>query len=168
MVEIWSSVPGFDRYFVSNQGRVASKKGDSYVPLKLHQTSGGYHKVRLSRSGKRHEFKVHRLICLVFLGPANGLQVNHLNAKKTDNRLENLEYVTDKQNKAHARSMGIYAGTFGEANGNSKLSDSDVARILAARSSGRTQQDVGVEFGVNRSCIGKLWRGQARIKQQTK
>ena len=63
----------------------------------------GYLRVGLCIDGVLHNLSVHRLMALAFLGePKPGLVVNHINEIRTDNRLENLEWVTQKQNIHHS------------------------------------------------------------------
>jgi hypothetical protein len=61
----------------------------------------GYLSVILRKDGKSIQHKVHRLVCGAFKGYSD-LQVNHINRDKQDNRIENLEWVTSKQNNTHA------------------------------------------------------------------
>lgn len=59
----------------------------------------GYLQVELRKDGKRKGFLVHRLVVTSFIGPIpKGMEVNHINEDKRDNRLENLELVTHKEN----------------------------------------------------------------------
>jgi ribosomal protein S25 len=51
---------------------------------------------------------IHQLVTAAFLGPCpEGKQVNHKNGNKRDNRVENLEYLTPDENKAHAKRTGL-------------------------------------------------------------
>jgi hypothetical protein len=102
-MEVWKPVKG-THHEVSNLGRIRRVK-----ILKCSLTSHGY--VRTAeREGTRYVEKlVHRLVAEVFLGPCpEGKCVNHKNGNKADNRIENLEYVTRKENSNHAASIGLY------------------------------------------------------------
>ena len=115
MNEIWKIIPGTSGFYaVSNKGRVASKRNrghiddSSYIDALdgfhlLHQQKDryGYLYVRLTVDGIRKQRLVHRIVMLAFVGESD-LQVNHINEIKTDNRLENLEYVTNKQNSRYS------------------------------------------------------------------
>lgn len=118
ITEIWQDIPGFEeKYQVSNMGRVRSldrivivtnfmgntftipKKGGMLKPQK---DGMGYVHVRLVKGKKYELYKVHQLVGMVFLGydrkNKEKLVIDHINGDKTDNRVENLEIVTMKEN----------------------------------------------------------------------
>lgn len=69
----------------------------------------GYESVMLYKDKKPSKFLVHRLIALTFVpNPDNLPEVNHKNAERLDNRPENLEWVSSKENKQHAIALGLY------------------------------------------------------------
>lgn len=101
-IEIWRPVVGFERYLVSNYGRVKSLNyrhtGREQI-LKPRKTAGGYLMVNLYKDGKLKSLYVSLIVWEAFKGPIpNGMQVNHINEDKTDNRLENLNLMTPKEN----------------------------------------------------------------------
>lgn len=116
MNEIWKDVRGREgEYMVSNMGRV---KNISYLHksgkivhrdkiLKLFVHPKGYIQVDLRKGGKKCVSKVHRLVLSAFTEEHNDLQVNHINGIKSDNRLENLEWVTNAENVRHAIRTGL-------------------------------------------------------------
>lgn len=103
MEEIWKDIPGYEgKYQVSNIGRVKSivwkgvVKDTIFTPWKSRY---GYLMVSLRDGINKKGFGVHRLVYEAFLGPIPpGMQVNHINEDKTDNRLENLNLLTPKAN----------------------------------------------------------------------
>ncbi len=95
MEEIFKPIPNYPNYQVSNMGNIIG-----FHKRKMKQgTNGksGYRKVSINQNGVPKCFTVHRLVALTFLGES-ALQVDHINGIKTDNRLENLRYCTQRQN----------------------------------------------------------------------
>lgn len=108
--ELWKDIPEYEGYYqVSNLGNVKSlldnKGRQRELILKL-DTAAGYRQVALYKNGIMKRFKVHRLVVFAFYGMSS-LQVNHINGNKTDNRLCNLEYVTQSENMKHAYLLGL-------------------------------------------------------------
>lgn len=102
-MEVWKTVPGTDGYLqISNEGRAKSLlRGEGYI-LKACLDKKGYLRLRMTIKRKRYSFKIHRLVAEAFLENPNNLpQVNHKDGDKTNNRVENLEWVTNQQNVIH-------------------------------------------------------------------
>ena len=109
MKEVFKKIPNHEKYEVSNFGRVKSyNRGSDGFILKPQPHKKGYLQVTLS---KRKRFYVHRLVMLIFIGESD-LQVNHIDCDKTNNRLDNLEYVTCKENIRHAIENGKFKYNF--------------------------------------------------------
>lgn len=104
--EIWKSINGFQKkYSISNTGKVMSinvKNKKSYL-----NKATGYIVQSLIDNGKIKTCTVHRLMAKAFIpNPQNKPEVNHINGIKTDNRVENLEWVTRKENVLHSWKIG--------------------------------------------------------------
>lgn len=104
--EVWKIVNDYPNYEVSNFGNVRNSTTGNL----LHQQKRkkGYVKVELWKNGEQHTRDVHRLVAIAFLGLHEGLEVNHINGQKDDNRLENLEWCTRKENMHHAMKTGLF------------------------------------------------------------
>lgn len=120
MKEIWKPVEVDPRYSVSNMGAVrrkySSRRGYKY--LKLFKKPDGYCVFKIcvkNKDGfKAKDFCVHKLVANLFVAnpdPENKTQVNHINGRKDDNRAENLEWVTAKENMAHAARHSLVANS---------------------------------------------------------
>ena len=100
--ETWKDIPGYEGlYQASNLGRIRSFKRNNIRILKpgKNRDGSGYYIVKLYLNSVRKNVSVHRLLWTAFNGPIpEGLQINHLNENKADNRLENLSLCTPKEN----------------------------------------------------------------------
>lgn len=112
-MEEWKDVLGYEGlYQVSDEGRIRSicRQGNALPGIrKPSLDKDGYLQIGLYDNGECRKWKVHRLVATTFIpNPFSKPQVNHINGIKTDNRVENLEWVSDKDNKAHAIKNGYY------------------------------------------------------------
>ena len=98
--EIWKDIPGYEGiYQASSLGRIRSFKRNKAIILKPGRSKNGYYNVVLCLNSVGKNAIVHRLVWTTFNGPIpEGLQINHLNENKSDNRLENLSLCTPKEN----------------------------------------------------------------------
>lgn len=107
----WKDVPGYEGlYQVSDEGRVVGtvRRGSSGNEIKSHIRRDGYRYVVLYKDAKGKNFALHRLVAMAFIpNPENKREVNHKNGDKTDNRVENLEWTTPKENTKHAFDSGL-------------------------------------------------------------
>ena len=90
-------VIGYENYLIYPEGNVYSKYSKRY--LKPCNDKDGYKYVGLKKDGKRKIFKIHRLVALHYIpNDENKPQVDHINRDKSDNRIENLRWVTNSEN----------------------------------------------------------------------
>ncbi len=117
---IWKPIVGFSNYMVASNGDVlslsfTSSRNVRIVTPKRHP--GGYRQVLLCKGKKRSYKYIHRLVAICFIdNPYSKEEVNHIDGNKSDNKVENLEWVTKSENSQHYNSdrdtiknAGIYA-----------------------------------------------------------
>lgn len=162
--EQWLPVVGFEGWYdVSNFGRIRRMRdgGGSFVGkiLKPYKNSWSYLQVALHVEGDRAERLVHRLVIAAFIGPCpEGKEVNHIDGVRTNNYLNNLEYVTHSENAIHAHMIGLNSNQ-GETHPLSKLTEDDVHKIRGLLRDGVTQTSIGEIFNVSQVTISNIARG---------
>lgn len=113
--EEWRTIEGYPDYSISNLGRVRRDTPGSRTHagriLQLSHTRDGYLRATVYRDGKSRRFFVHRLVALAFIGPPpdGRPEIDHLNCRKTDNRPNNLEWVSMPENMRRAAVNGLMA-----------------------------------------------------------
>ena len=94
-------IEGFPNYYVTEDGHIWSGWCGRYISEIL--TENGYRRVVLSKNNKSHNFLVHRLVAEAFIpNPENKPCVNHKDLNRENNCVENLEWVTYKENNNYA------------------------------------------------------------------
>jgi len=100
------SISWANGYLFFDDGKIFSKKVNRFLRPSL--ANNGYNRITLIIDNKPKKLSIHRLIAECFIGKIpNGLVINHKNGIKTDNRIENLEYVTISYNVLHAYKTGL-------------------------------------------------------------
>lgn len=112
--EVWKDIKGYEGlYQISNLGRVKSLKrfntnnaNTKDRILKPSLDRKGYLHVVLCKNNKRYNKTLHRLVAEAFIeNPENKPQVNHIDEDKTNNRVSNLEWMTNKENRNHGTAI---------------------------------------------------------------
>ena len=93
-------IPGYDNYFCTPNGDIISIQYGEIRLRKKHINEKGYHRVCLSKNNKFKSLLVHRIVAELFIGPSE-LYVNHKDLNKQNNNVNNLEYVTNRENICH-------------------------------------------------------------------
>lgn len=171
MEEKWVPCREFpDHYEISDLGRVrrrlASMGGREGRVRKGVVHKKGYVQFMLSVSNRQFMRDGHRLVADAHLGEIPpGMQVNHKNGDKADNRAANLEIVTSGENRAHSyRVLGVKPnGARGVANHNAKFGADVVEAIRKARKDGQGPAALARQYGVSRQTIHRIVKGLTRV-----
>lgn len=103
-MEIWKNIKikNYEHFQVSSKGRVRNSLTKNYIALG--NNGKGYVNCKIKSNGITKTVYVHRLVAEAFLNNFNpDLQVNHIDKNKSNNQVENLEMVTDSENKLHSQ-----------------------------------------------------------------
>lgn len=164
IMENWKNIRSYEgRYQVSDLGNVKSLYQEYYggwrkqqlmvrpeVLLALSENSDGYPQVTLYLNGIGKKLKVHRIVAETFiLNPEDKPQINHINGIRNDNRVENLEWCTCKENIIHGIKVLGSKRACGIKQHLAKLTDSLVKEIKIEFSNGLTPYDLAPKYGVN-------------------
>lgn len=126
------------KYQITNDGRIWSPPKIPQNPtgrfIKVSVDHNGYPKVCLKSGNKGNRkssnYSIHRLIAISFIpNPQHLPEVNHKNGIKSDNRLENLEWCSKRENSLHAFRLGLRKSIRGDKHKNSKLTDKEAFEI---------------------------------------
>jgi hypothetical protein len=160
-MELWRAIPEHPEFEVSDAGGVRALArtrltktrwgGMRTMHIQGRNISGwccnGYRAVVLSRGKQEY---VHRLVALVFIGPApdGPAEVNHINGDKSDNRVSNLEWVTHGENMRHAREVLMMPQW-------RKVTPENVHEMRTMLAAGVPQRDVAAAFGVSQPTVSR-------------
>jgi hypothetical protein len=180
--EAWKDVEGYDGiYQVSNKGNIRSLKryiyhkngakhiieGQLLIP---YITKKGYRQIKLWKNNNGIGFKCSRLVAKAFIpNPLNLPEVNHLNASKVDNRVENLEWCTRSHNIKHSFIHGTRK-CYGEHHSQSILTDSDVYYIREMKDQ-KSINEFAKMFRVHKATIwsilnNKNWKHLLEVEEK--
>lgn len=162
MKEIWKDIKGYNGlYQISNLGNVRSlskySKTNGKITKKL---LFGYYYVYLFNCKKQDSKRVNRLIAEAFIhNPLNKKEVNHINGNKLDNRVENLEWTTRKENMQHAFRKGLVKNNYKSVRA---MSDANKRPILQYDLNGNFIKEyssileASKELGISRCMIDRV------------
>lgn len=151
--EVWKdAATSFGMYRISSRGRFMSLKYGRCTMLKTSLVSNGYTRVTISDKGVLRYAYTHRLVLETFVGLDFDKTVcNHKNGIKSDNRLENLEWVTHRENAIHAFKM--HRPRTKNTHRWSKITDDQAMEIFNSKEDSLA---LSKKYGVQRSYILRI------------
>lgn len=169
MEELWYDIKGYEDYYeITKSGNIRSKprrvnfkiNNTRFVPPKILSTrvnNRGYISTELNTNNIGKCVIIHVLIARTFIpNPENKPQVNHINGIKTDNRIENLEWCTAKENRIHAINTGLSKSFKGSDNYNVKLTKDEIYSIRERVKNHESQLNLALEYNVHVGTIHKI------------
>lgn len=156
--EIWKDVKGFEGlYQVSNTGKVKSvkHKDRGYEHYIIPYNNQGYSMIGLRKNGKLKSTSIHRLVALNFIENINNLpEVNHVDCNKSNNNVNNLQWISRKENQRHAIKNGLVPVKRGEEQYCHKLTDEKVREIR--NNENLTHRELAKIYNVSKSTITRV------------
>lgn len=158
---IWKKVIGYEKYEVSNKGKVRSYETKTEKSITNHNS--GYLATTFCKNNEPKTFLLHRLVAIHFINnPENKRCVNHKDGNKHNNNVENLEWNTHKENNDHAFLNGLKNPAKGERNAATKLTKEQVLQIREIGYS-MTQREISNIFNISNSVVyniraNKIWK----------
>ena len=154
----------FTKYFITKEGNVFSRS--------LYNGSKELHKKTLTLNKKRgylyvrtatRNYAVHRLVAEFFLKKINGKNcVNHIDSNRLNNDVKNLEWVTHKENTAHAILKGNIKLFKKNYSANLKYTNKQCAEVVMRVESGMTYVNAGSIYKMPYSTVAHLIRKTRR------
>lgn len=154
-------------YWVSNTGRVKRRRptarGNSDRDMSQFVLGRGYLAVKICAGKERGHHYVHRLVAQAFLGPCPaGLEVNHRDGNKRNNRSDNLEYISHLANVHHAIAMGLSDPGENARMAPRKLSDEDVRGLRCLRGRGVRVREIAGLLSISTKQVYTILAGRSR------
>lgn len=159
--EKWVKIPDSDIYFISNYGRVKKVLNNNVTYKKVYSNKKrrGYCYISIRINGVRKNLQVHRIVAKMFIeNKDNKPCVNHKDFNTKNNSVDNLEWVTHKENTGHSKANMVLK--FGQDSPSSILKENDVISIFKERKlTGTKYLDLAKKYNTNYSNVAHIMRG---------
>lgn len=159
---LWRDVVGYEQYFaVSSDGQIYSKRSSKVLKTRISSTGYVSFTTRLDgRNSKSVMFRVHRLVAEAFIpNDHNKPFVNHIDGVKTNNNVDNLEWVTHSENLLHAHAIGLKVNKTGTENLLAILSKEDVS-FIRENCAKYSRRSLSKKLGVSRATVDRVIHNQ--------
>lgn len=153
-----------DKFFIGNNGQIFTVTNYKTKPNKVylrkqHINSSGYLTCTILANGKK-ESLVHRLVWTAFNGPVSTrLHIDHLDRNKLNNKLVNLRKCTIRQNFANRSGEKLQEG-----HPAAKVTNKQAVQICEMYFNGKSMEEIGRLFGIQRKAVGSIIRGWTYAK----
>lgn len=155
-------IKGLENYYCNKIGHIYSNSKKKGL-LTSRKDKDGYLIITFACNKKRLDMKIHRVVALTFIGPCpKNFVCNHINAIKDDNRVENLEWISQKENYHHSKNIinNDYYNPLkwtGEKHGHTKLSDKQAIKIRIVWINEKPSiRSLARKYKVSESCIHRI------------
>lgn len=154
-------IESFPNYIITDSGVIYSKKSNKI--MKQHLDKDGYLVLNLSNNGIKKQCRVHRLVAITFIPNPEGLAtVNHINHNKLDNRVTNLEWLSNYDN---AKDGCKYAPKFfGEKATAAKLTQAQADQIRLDYANGISRKELAQQYKITTASIGNVINNKTYCK----
>lgn len=155
--EFWSFYLRSRNLLVSTKGRVKSFTTGKIKKPTI--TTQGYHTIKFTHlDGRQLNKGIHRMVAETFFPIKNQkfLEVNHINGDKSNNSVENLEWMTREENLQHARDNKLFKQQFGETNGRYKYTPEFIAQVKDLLEAGFSYNEIAIQLGLTYSQVTHL------------
>lgn len=145
------------RYWIDEDGNLYTDNGTRKMSDNYLRNNYISNQLMLIDGTKQH-FHRHRLMLLVFLpiNNAKEMQVNHIDGNKLNNHLNNLEWVTPRENTIYAHENFLCENSIGENHYNHKLTEQEVVQIYTLVHQGYSLSTLAEKYGVSKRTIGRI------------
>lgn len=145
-----------DRYYINKEGELYTNNGETR--MKDCVKNGYVKNCLILKDGSQKSYFRHRLVLICFNKVDNykNLQGNHIDGNKLNNALENLEWVTNQENRIHAVKLGLAASLKGETNPASKLLESQAIDIIQDLLHGVPYSVICKKYNCSKSTISAI------------
>lgn len=165
MIE-YRDIAGFPGYKINIDGDVINKSGHSMHKIKTKNSSTGYYKTKLFIDGKAKYPLIHRLVAIAFIGnpPTDKHVINHKDGNGLNNSIDNLEWVTNRENIIHAVNHGLCHPRKGSTHPYAKLNDIEVDELISEYRNGTKLKELSHRYGIAESTVSRIATGIRRVR----
>ena len=137
-----------ENYLVSNYGRIFSIKTNKFLKLTINNT--GYVSLKIYDNNTKKTILLHRIIARTFLNELH-YEVNHIDANKLNNNLNNLELVTRSENLQHARDKGLFKKLKGSDNPSFIFTNEIIDDMINMQNNGCKLKEISLRYNTSMS-----------------